>query len=370
MAPGQLQTGFVGYMNPTGSLGVAFYGWDDLNGDHLVQPNEVLLDRFISAGGGFNPNNPTAAVSPNRIDPDFGAPVTKTFIVGVDRELRPNLAVSVNYTFTRTDNYDYTPRLHPTTGGPLGPEHYLPMDPLTGTLPAVVGGGTFSIPLYRPDPAMVSAAGFGRLLTNYEGYYSQFNGIEAQIIKRMSDRWMGRIALSWNNPREYYDMPVPVNALGNPTRRDTEPLINGGLYAPRSAGSGAGDVFMAGRWSFNANAAYDLGAGWQIAGNLFGRDGTPFPLQRTTSLGNDTGQRVLVSSELDTVTLESLWNLDLRVSKSFTGRLDAQLYADLFNVFNENTILNRVRNIGSTAFYTPTQNLSPRILRFGARIGF
>jgi hypothetical protein len=37
---------------------------------------------------------------------------------------------------------------------------------------------------------------------------------------------------------------------------------------------------------------------------------------------------------------------------------------------NANTELNRQRNITSSAFGRLTQNLSPRILRFGVRVGF
>jgi len=37
---------------------------------------------------------------------------------------------------------------------------------------------------------------------------------------------------------------------------------------------------------------------------------------------------------------------------------------------NANTVLNRQRNVTSPSFNTITQNLSPRILRFGMRIGF
>jgi hypothetical protein len=369
MAPGQLQSTFVGYANPTSANGFALYGWDDLNGDHLAQRNEVRLDQFITAGSGFNPNNPTSTTSPNSFDPDFVAPVTKAIVIGLDRELRPDLAVSVNYSFTRTNDYEYTPRLNAATGGPLGPEFYEPIAPLTGTLPASIGGGTYNIPLYRPIPAQVTAANFGRILTNYDGYYSQYNGLELQLTKRMSDRWMARAAVAFNNPREYYDMATPVNYLGNPTRRDTEPLEDGGLFAPRSAGSGAGDVFIAGRWTMNVNGAYQL-PWFDVAANLFGRDGTPWPLQRTTSMGSDTQQRVLVGPQLDSHSLETLWNLDLRASKSFTGRVNAQIFADLFNVMNGNAIINRIRDVGSTRFFVPTQNLSPRIIRFGARIGF
>ncbi len=101
---GQLATGTVGYANPTASAGVAVYGWTDLNGDHLASPNEVNLNQFVAAANGFNRNNPTAVTSANVIDPNLKAPATSSFVAGVDRELRPNLAVQANYTYTRVSN--------------------------------------------------------------------------------------------------------------------------------------------------------------------------------------------------------------------------------------------------------------------------
>jgi hypothetical protein len=44
--------------------------------------------------------------------------------------------------------------------------------------------------------------------------------------------------------------------------------------------------------------------------------------------------------------------------------------ADLFNVFNANTELVRNRNAASPTYGQLSQNLSPRILRFGLRVGF
>ena len=101
---GQLATGTIGYANPAAAAGVAVYGWNDLNGDHLASPNEVNLNQFVAAANGFNRANPTAVTSANVIDPNLKAPVTSSFVAGVDRELRPNLAVQANYTYTRVSN--------------------------------------------------------------------------------------------------------------------------------------------------------------------------------------------------------------------------------------------------------------------------
>jgi hypothetical protein len=80
---------------------------------------------------------------------------------------------------------------------------------------------------------------------------------------------------------------------------------------------------------------------------------------------------VLVSPEIDTFRFDDLWNLDLRGSKTFEYQLfNLQLIADLLNVMNANTELNRQRNLASASFGALTQNLSPRILRFGLRLGF
>jgi len=167
-------------------------------------------------------------------------------------------------------------------------------------------------------------------------------------------------------------MAVPVNDTGNPTRSDTFPLIDGGQLAPRSFGSGAGDVFVNQRWNFNANGVYQVGWDIDVAANLFGKQGTPYPYFRNASLGREGNVRVLLNEQLDTLRFETLWNLDLRASKNvrFGSRGNVQLIADLFNVLNSNTEITRERNAAATTFRVLGSNLSPRIVRFGARIGF
>jgi hypothetical protein len=359
---GQIQTGFAGWANPSSQTGWAEYPWVDLNGDNLAQPNEVNTSVSpLAFGGGFNPANPTAVSSANRFDPDFEAPITTSFIAGVDRELRPNLAVSLNYTYGSTSNWRATPWFGVTR------DDYVLASTLTGTIPN--GGPTYSVPVYSPVAAVVAANGNSRIQTNFDGYSTQYHGVEGQLIKRMSNRWMARVSASWNDATDQYGNDV--NALGNPTSLDTDPIITGGQYAPRSAGSGQGDIYVNARWQLNVNGVYELPWDSEVAGNLFGRQGNPFPVFRQASLGLDGAQRVLISPALDEFRFNDTWNFDLRFAKRFvTDHVNARVEFDLFNVFNGNVDLQRERNAASPNYYRLNQILSPRILRIGMRLTF
>lgn len=355
---------YVGYANPSSAAGWVEYPWVDANGDHLAQTSEVRVNLpLLASGGGFNTANPTAVTSANRIDPDFKAPTNMGIIVGIDRELMPDLGLAVNYTHTRVTNHPMTPFIGLTTAD------WAPTTPLTGT---TSDGVAYNVPLFIPDANKVAANGGGRLLTNYDDYATTFDGIEVSVSKRMSNRWMARVAAAWNNPREHYDMGVAVNENGNPTRSDTFALISGGQWAPRSAGSGSGDVFINQRWNFNANGAYQAGWGVELAANLFGKQGTPYPYFRNAALGREGNVRILLNEELDSIRFDTLWNLDLRAAKNITfgTRGSVQVIADLFNVMNSATEITRERNAAATTFGVLGSNLSPRILRFGVRVGF
>ena len=363
---GQLDTGTVGYSNPSQNVGFVDYWWNDLNSDHFAQAGEVDLSHFVTQGGGFNPAAPTAVTSANVIDPNLEAPVTQAAVIGIERELMRNLGVQVNYSFTRTHNYSGAATFNPWIG--LSASDFAAGPVLTGTLP---NGQSFSVRTWIPDSAKIAANGNGRILTNYDGYSSRYHGLELSLIKRMSDRWMARVGAAWNNATEHYSTNPPLDSLGNPTPLDTEPLDNGGPFTIRSSASGVGDMFIHGKWQLSANALYVLPANIELGASLFGRQGYPYPVYRDVTLGRDSSRRVLVSPDLDSIRYDDLWNLDLRVARSFMiGRRSTQFIADLFNVMNANTVLVRNRNIDSPSFGRIAQNLSPRILRFGVRVGF
>jgi Carboxypeptidase regulatory-like domain/TonB-dependent Receptor Plug Domain len=361
---GQLNTGAIGFMNPSSAAGSATYRWVDANGDHLAQANEVRTDQFITAAGGFNPANPTAVTSANRIDPDLPAPVTTSVVAGIERELMPAFAMQVGYTYTKTENFPgvSTPRVGVTLND------YGPGPTLTGTLP---DGQPYSVPTFIPNAAAVAAGGNGLLLDGWPGFFTDYHGIEVGLNKRLSNRWMARAGFSYNNARSHYEPQALRNGTGNPTPTLVVPLVDGGQFAPQSGGSGAGTIYMNAKWQFNANGLYQAPWDIELSANVFGRQGYPFPLFRSQGLGADQGVQVLVTPEIDTLRLPNLWNTDLRVARAFNARgLRIRLIGDLFNVFNANTALVRNNNIQSPSFNTLAQNLSPRIFRAGLVVGF
>jgi hypothetical protein len=381
---GQLSNGTVGFSNPSSSVGFADYAWPaDLNGNGFADPAEIVLSGApITFGGGFNPTAPTAVRSANQIDPDLKAPLTTALTLGVDRELMPNLGVSVAYSWNRTTRYAYDPWIG------VGPEDYELAD--TATTPGghldvtVPGRGAYTALVYRPIPAAVAAGGNGRIRTNFDGYSTRYNGVDFTLTKRLANRWMARVAASYNDGTQHFDDANLVGAFGNPTINDgfidtlqigtivpqANAVIPGGQLYQLSSGSGQGEVFVNAKWMLNLNGLYQLPWQTEVAANLYGKQGNPLPPVAPASLGLDGSHNVLLVPAVDDVRLDDIWNLDLRFAKNVrAGRTSLNFTADLFNVFNNNVELQRNRVVGTT-FGQLNQNLSPRIVRFGVRVGF
>jgi hypothetical protein len=370
---GQLATSTVGFMNPASSLGSITYRWADLNGDGFAQGNEVNTSQVLSSSG-INLNNPTAVTSPNQLDPNLKAPVTRSLVAGLDRELAPHLAAQVAYTYSQTSNLfgNAAASITPRVGVPLN-SGYTAGPVLTGTLP---DGSTYSVPTFMPIASLVSAGGGGFYGTNVPGYYSDYNGVEVALMKRLSKKWMSRVSFAYNNAREHFSDPAGrYNNSGNPTPTVTEPLVDGGQFVA-ATGSGGGAYYLNAKWQFNANGMYQAPYGLEVSGNVFGRQGYPFPIYRPQAVGSDT-LNVLVSPEVDTFRYPNAWDTDLRVARQFTFQaLKVRVMADVFNVFNGNAALLRINSLGGTnnvtppSFNTLSQNVTPRIVRLGLVVGF
>jgi hypothetical protein len=374
---GQLAKSSVDYVNPTATAGGCQYPWTDTNGDGFAQADEVNTSAAPACGGGFNAANPTAVTSTSKIDPSLSAPVTRSIVGGFERELMPSLAAQLTYTYSRTSNLfgDSALNITPRVGVPLS--SYTAGPVMTGTLP---DGSTYNVQTYVPNGALISANGgtSAFLLANIPGYYTDYNGVELGVVKRLSHRWMGRASIAFNNAREHFTDPAgKYDTNGNPMPTVTEPLVDGGQFAPATA-NGGGAYYLNAKWQVNLNAMYQAPQGVEVAVNVFGRQGYPFPIYRTgntvspsTALKPDDTLNVLVSPQVDTFRYPNVWDTDVRLAKEVTYQgLKVQLTGEVFNLLNANTALLRVNSITALNFNALSQNLSPRVMRVGVMVGF
>ena len=149
------------------------------------------------------------------------------------------------------------------------------------------------------------------------------------------------------------------------------PQVDGGAIAPRSGGSGKGDIFYNAKWQFNANGMYQLPGGVDLAANIFGRQGYARPFFYQDTAGADGRLRVVVTPEIDDNRYPSLWDVDMRVAKTFAvQRVKFVLSGDVFNLLNSDVETVRNRQVNAGAFDQLNEIISPRILRLGLKLQF
>ena len=367
----QLSYGNVTTLNPV-AVSTLTYGWNDLNGDKFVQPNEVVLSNFIGASN-VDPNNPAKVGStPNQIDKDLKSKKDNEFIIGVDRELGSNFAIGGALTYRKTNDFDYTPRLAAvcpsgTNCAILTAANYTANAPVSATR----GGQTFTGQTYSPNAALVAAGGFGRYRTNRPGYSTEFKGAELTLNKRMANKWRARVALSLNDWTEHFD-GTPVAANGNPTRTDTNPLEDGGQVSISGGGSGKAAFYSSYKWQVFASAGVTLPASFDLSASFFGRQGGLLPVILRIPAGSDGTQNALTTGSVDSRRYDTLKNLDLRLARNskIGSKVVLTPSLEVFNVFNSGTVLGVFRQATSSSYGRVDDILSPRIMRLGVRLTF
>jgi hypothetical protein len=352
-------------VSPLGGVGVLQYGWTDRNGDGFATRDEV----DIAGGQTAAPVN-AALSTVNAIDPDYTAAHDNEFTFGIEREMFANFAVGVTGTWRRSTDLPWTPFLG------IDNTMFVPQAPRTRN------GFTVN-PFDYSDEALDAAAanGFGQLLTNRPGYSRLFKGVELTATKRMANKWMARVAFSYNDWTEHFDNrdgiqnPTPVlydlyglSPVGQTITTDAN--VDGGLVA--SFGAGSGKVYWVNaKWQANASAMYQLPAGFEIAGNLYARQG--YPQVTTISAPNAIFCSLpVIASPIGDRRTPNLVNLDFRVAKKMKigGNASLDLTADVFNVLNSGTVLLRNGSASSAVFNRIDEILAPRIARLGVRLGF
>jgi hypothetical protein len=372
MFASQLPGSIAAFVSPI-QYSYAYYNAVDRNEDGVAQLSEVLINQGIQGFYGFEPSNPAHTTSVNRVETALKPPTTHEWLIGIDRELAPDLALSGTFTYRRMHDLLWTPLIGVTQA------HYFQTTTLAGTAPEV---GAFNVPLYALAGAAVPP-GAGKLATNRAGYHQRYLGVEVSATKRLTHHWMARIGFSTNDWREYFD--DPSRAILDPTPAPAPsstwpfagPQVNGGAVVRSSTGSGKSGIYMvAPAYQFVANGLYEGPWGMNFGTSLVTRQGYAEPFfQSNVATGDPLGRKtVLIVKTVDDFRLPSVSSLDARVEKSFRfGTSTLALDFDVFNLLNNGTVLGRqydVRLTGPTGFGQVLEIMNPRIARLGVRFLF
>ena len=367
-----LGTGTVSIPNNSAGSAYAYYAWNDRNGDNLVQPGEVdTSPAGFQFSRNYNPASPGSVGTPtSNVDPNLKAPTTDEIIAGVDHELLSGLAVGVNYTYRKFKDQLYSARYDSATGRILNRNDYVQYTTLTGTLP---NGNPYSQPVYNIDRPVITALGGvppGFLTFNRPDFNTTYNGVELTLNKRLANRWLARGSFVYNANKQH----VGLNGCADPTNVLSTSTVNAQTCRDNDfiATGGKGSTYLNSKWQFNAVGMYQLPLGFNIAANLYGRQGYPINYYRRSSGVTDRLTRNVVVVAADDERYKNVYEFDLRAEKvaTITQTANLTLSLDVFNVTNQNTVLQRQNRLNLASTNTIREIQSPRIYRFGARLSF
>jgi hypothetical protein len=345
-----------------------YYYFTDVNGNRRIDSGELDTSTLL-AWAGLDPNNPTAAV--RRWDPDIKPPHTDELLIGAERELLPSFVVGATYTWRKLDDFVYF-RPEKTRGSNNFYTHadYELVPAAAQTAFKRPDGSAYDRPAYYRLKTGVAAPVYS-VITNRPDYTQEYTGLELTATKRMDNRWMMRASVTlqdWTQQvgdEGYYDPTVQLGGSGC-TSCDGADVIEGS-----GTGSGAkGGIYINSEWAFNLTGAYQVPVIETSVGfNITGRQGYPIPYthrQNTTE-----GFKFLLIDDVTANRHDDILNIDLRLAKDFRfGPVGATVSADIFNVMNEQTVLQRNIRLNISSGNRITELQSPRVFRLGARLTF
>jgi hypothetical protein len=372
------------WANPGYPGAYVYMYYRDTNADGHAQVGEVARDiGILFTNGSYNPFNPSQPVQSFFTDPNLNAPVSDEIVVGVEHALLPEFVIGLTATWRNESDILEAERLvfdgDAFSGANItqpGRQHtasdYVVSATLTGTLPS---GEAYAVPIYGLRPG-VSSRG-GTILTNGDRE-REYLGVSFVANKRLSNNWMMRGNVTWND----WEWKVPTSELDG----DFTPPFGGGFDGDRvltCSGTGSGSkagVCISSAWSYSVSGMYqvmpDRAWGFNVAASLNGREGYANPYWIRNSFlaaSNNTGATRFVSipGKPDDYSNDDIHILDLRVEKEFKfDRVGLTLGADVFNVMNEGTVLQRQIRLGLATSDHVQEVVSPRIFRLGAKLSF
>ena len=349
------------------------------------KPNEIDLENGFY--GFYNDIDPATLPNvPNIIDPTLKTPKTNELTFGIDHQFTDDFAVSATFNY-RTTNSLLENIPNGSNGGTWelagGRSALDPDDETQALVPctATAANGftlTFDEPFYSltlPDEPV------GVTINNRPGGDPEvLRRRLLGVVKRLSDSWMFRGNFGWNNFKQHLkaaSIEDPNNLWGG-TNCGADPA---GAPASRPASppripsgstrTGSSTSTRCTRAPGGSTSARTSSAGRAIPNPYYVRT-------RAVDAAGVNHRYPIQIDQVDDFRYDNVYQLDLRLAKTFQlGQVAVTPAAELFNVANAGTVLQRGQRVGdyrastgslhrrTTTFNQIFEVQSPRIVRLG-----
>jgi len=287
-----------------------------------------------------------------RVDENLKNPYADQFSVGLERQLSTDFSVGLTYLYKIQKN----------------------------TIGYVNAAGIFEeVQRVSPDNGktytaynQINAPAEDDLLTNPAGWGQNYRGLLLSLTKRYSRRWLINASLAVSKAEGLNLSSASTTAWAGMSvawltkKFGTDP--NGLINAK-------GPLNLDRRWSLKVSGVYDFPLGILASANLIYQSGRPrIHFVRVYDLDQRPGSYYAIIAEpKGTERFSDELMVDMRIQKSFDlgKRLQLQLFADIFNLFNDGTYYAyRDYNLWSESYGVPSDMVRPRRVQVGAKIQF
>ncbi len=359
-------------VNPIG-YSYAYFYFDDANHNHQLDPNEIPSLNLVGTTN-INLNNPASTLTPNVNDPHLKPARTNELTLGADQGIGRDMLVTFTLTYRRIDQIPEDRAIIVDQNGVTrlaNANDYVQVGEVQGPLPN--GRMSPMVPVYDLRSNLINTG--GTFYTNGDRTQRYIGGT-LTFVKRLADHWQASVHATWDDWT--WHIGPQFLFYHDPTDLVSDDLgfaLRDGDYYEQSTGSGnKGDVVIGSRWSYNANALYQIAPdrpwGFEVVGSVNGRQGYPTPpyVNFPTSFGI---QHVLIADSTTEFRNPNIFTLDGRIGKELTFKdFGLTIGIDGFNLLNSHPILQRQRNAGADNAGIIEEELSPRVFRLGATLRF
>ncbi len=300
-----------------------------------------------------------SASAATSVDPDIKASYLDEILIGIERELFPDISLSINYIRKWDKNLHENVivealDIEAIKKGEYIWSHYTPVttvDPFNGN----------TVTFYERDASIVTQTA---LITNPEPSKRYYSGLEITLKKRFSHNW--QLMASYN-----YSKSTGLVGLSRGSHAQSSYFND-----PNAHINALGRFANERRHQFKVHGTYQAPFGIVISTfykALAGRRYTRYIRSGDLGLSLNQGNVSILAEEKGSSGLPWLHIWDVRVEKRFRiKRFSLGLIADAFNVLNLNTTtsVETLSSSPSVEFEKILGIMDPRILRLGIRISW